>query len=93
MTQKIGLIGSDNSHVERFSEILNLEDHPSYWSDSGGQVWAIWGEDLERTREGAANGSIPVVASSPEQVVEESDIVFVIPRDAGLHLDYARPCH
>ena len=91
MTQKIGFLGSDNSHVERFGEILNLEDHPSYWPDSGAQAWAIWGEDPERTREGAANAGIPVVASGPERVVEECDIVFVLPRHAGLHLDYARP--
>ena len=91
MTQKIGFLGSDNSHVERFSEILNLEDHHSHWPESGARVWAIWGEDPERTREGAANGNIPVVALSPEQVVEECDMVFVLPRDPGLHLDLARP--
>ena len=91
MTQKIGFLGSDNSHVERFGEILNLEDHPSYWPDSGAQVWAIWGEDPERTREGADNVRIPVVADSPERVVEECDMVFVLPRKASLHLDYARP--
>ena len=91
MTQKIGFLGSDNSHVERFGEILNLEAHPSYWPDSGAQVWAIWGEDPERTREGAANAGIPVVADSPERVVEECDMVFVLPRKASLHLDYARP--
>jgi predicted dehydrogenase len=91
MTQQIGLLGSDNSHAERFSEILNVKDHPSYWSDSGAQVWAIWGPEPERTREAAANGQIPVVADGPEQVVAECDMVFVIPRDAGLHLEYAKP--
>jgi predicted dehydrogenase len=91
MTQKIGFLGSDNSHLERFGEILNLEDHPSYWPDSGAQVWAVWGEDPERTKKGAANVRIPVVADSPEQVVEECDMVFVITRSAGLHLDLARP--
>ena len=91
MTQKIGLLGSDNSHAERFSEILNVEDHPSYWAGSGAHVRAIWGPDPERTAEAAANGQIPVVADSPEQVVAECDMVFVIPRDAGLHLEYAKP--
>jgi len=91
MTQKIGLLGSDNSHAERFSEILNVEDHPSYWSDSGARIWAIWGPDAERTREAAANGHIPVVADGPEKVVAECDMVFVIPRNSDLHLEYARP--
>jgi hypothetical protein len=27
MAQKIGLLGSDNSHAERFSEILNVVNH------------------------------------------------------------------
>jgi predicted dehydrogenase len=91
MTQKIGLLGSDNSHAERFSEILNVKDHPSYWSDSGARVWAIWGPDSERTSEAAANGQISVVADGPEQVVAECDMVFVIPRNSDLHLEYAKP--
>ncbi len=90
MTQKIGLLGSDNSHVERFSEILNVADHPSYWADSGARVSVIWGPDPERTWEGAANGQIPIIADSPEQVIAECDMVFVISRDAGLHLGYAK---
>ena len=69
MTLRIGLIGSDNSHVDRFSEILNVEDHPSYWPGSGARVWAIWGPDPDRTWEGGG------------EVVEQC-VVFVIPRDA-----------
>ena len=62
--QRVGLIGSDNSHVERFTEILNLEDHPAYWPDSGATVHAIWGDDEALTAEEARKGRIPVVASS-----------------------------
>ncbi len=91
MTQKIGLLGSDSSHVEKFTEILNVDDHPAYWPDSGARVWTIWGEDPQRTRDAANQGRIPMVGSSPEQVVEQSDMVFVVARHGGLHLDHARP--
>ena len=89
--QKVGLIGSDNSHVERFTEILNLDDHPSYWKNSNAAVWAIWGEDEARTREAASAGQIPVIASSPQEVAEQCDLVFTISRRADVHLDHARP--
>ena len=89
--QRIGLIGSDNSHVERFTEILNLEEHPAYWPDSGAEVWAIWGEDEARTREGAANGRIPVIAASPEEAADQCDMVFATSRRPDAHLEHARP--
>ena len=90
MAQKIGFLGSDSSHAERFSEIINLEGHASYWPESGAQVWAVWGEDAQRTAQVAEYGNIPVVASSAEQAVAESDMVFVITRHAEPHLDLAR---
>ena len=90
MTQKIGILGSDNSHAERFPEILNVEGHPDYWPDSGARVWSIWGEEPERTAQVAEKVKIPVIASTPQEVVAESDMVFVITRDGGMHLDLAR---
>ena len=89
--QRIGLIGSDNSHVARFTEILNLEDHPAYWPDSGATVHAIWGDDEELTVEEARKGRIPVVASSPEEVAESCDLVFATSRRPGVHVAHARP--
>ena len=41
---KIGFLGSDNSHVEKFCEILNLSNHEKFWSNSGAKVTGIWGE-------------------------------------------------
>lgn len=87
---KIGLIGSDNSHVERFSEVLNLQEHPAYWKDSGAKIWAIWGSDQARTEEGAKNGKIPVIGSSAEEVIEKCDVIFVISRSADVHLEHAK---
>ena len=77
MTQKIGLLGY-SSHADRFSEMLNVRSHRDYWAESGAQVWAIWGEDRQQIEEVATACAIPVVASTQEQVIHESDIVFVI---------------
>ena len=90
MLKKIGLLGY-SSHAERFPEILNLEGHPDFWPDSGAHIWAIWEPDAERAARAAEYGGIDVVASSPEEVVAGSDIVFVIARHPGEHLDLARP--
>lgn len=64
---KIAILGSDNSHAERFPEVLNVSSHPDYWEDSNATVHAIWGEDDARTREVAEKVSIPNVASSPRR--------------------------
>ena len=90
MMLKIGLIGSDNSHVERFSEVLNLKEHPAYWKDSGAKIWAIWGNDPARTEEGAKNGEIPLIGSSAEEVIDKCDLIFVMSRSADVHLEHAR---
>ncbi len=87
---KIAILGSDNSHAERFTEILNVPSHPDYWMDGKATVHAIWGEDAARTREVAKKVSIPKVASSPEEAVADAGIVFVVSRHGGLHLDLAR---
>ena len=89
--QRIGLIGSDNSHVARCTEILNLEGHPAYWPDSGATVHAIWGDDAALTAEEAEKGRIPVVASSPEEVAETCDLVFATSRRPGVHVAHASP--
>ena len=89
--QRIGLIGSDNSHVERFTEILNLEEHPAYWPESGATVYAIWGDDEALTAEEARKGRIPVVASSPEEVAGACDLVFATSRRPNVHVVHARP--
>lgn len=90
MTTKIAILGSDNSHAERFPEILNVQSHPDYWAGSDATVHSIWGEDDSRTLEVAEKVSIPNIGSSPEEAVADSDLVFVVTRHGGLHLDLAR---
>ena len=60
---KIGFLGSDNSHVEKFCEILNLNNHEKFWAESGVKVTGIWGEDNELTKKMASYGKIKNIAS------------------------------
>ena len=63
---------------------------PTIWAGSDVTVETIWDEDDERTREVAEKVSIPNIASSPEEAVADSDLVFVVTPHGGLHLDLAR---
>ena len=87
---KIGFLGSDNSHVEKFCEILNLSNHEKFWSNSGAKVTGIWGEDNELTKKMASYGEIKNIETNPESLVSNSDIVFVITRRPEKHLEYAK---
>lgn len=88
---RIGILGSDNSHAERFSEILNLPDHPSYQADADAQVVAIWGSDPARTQQVAAHGQIPTIVAQPEEMLEQVDAVICVTRHGGRHLNLVRP--
>ncbi|GIV78159.1 MAG: hypothetical protein KatS3mg050_2553 [Litorilinea sp.] len=88
---KIGILGSDNSHAERFSEILNRPDHPSYQADADARVVAIWGEDPERTRQVAEHGHIDAIVARPEEMLGRVDAVFCVTRHGGRHLELVRP--
>jgi predicted dehydrogenase len=88
---KIGLLGSDNSHADRFSEILNLPEHASYQPDADAQVVAIWGEDAARTQAVAQANRIAQIVSRPEEMLGQVDAVFCVTRHGGLHLPLVRP--
>jgi predicted dehydrogenase len=88
---KIGILGSDNSHAERFSEILNRPDHSSYQSNSDAQVVAIWGQEAERTQQVAAHGKIPIIVDQPADMLGQVDGILCVTRHGGLHLELVRP--
>lgn len=88
---KIGLLGSDSSHAERFSELLNRPDHPNYLAGADAKVVAIWGEDAERTRQAAAHGRIETIVGTPGDLMGRVDAVLCITRHGGKHLDLVRP--
>jgi len=87
---KIGFLGADNSHVEKFCEILNLRHHQKFWPESGVRVTGIWGDDSELTKKMAAYGEIENIEPSPEALVSNNDIIFVITRRPEKHLEYAK---
>jgi predicted dehydrogenase len=88
---RIGILGSDNSHADRFSEILNRPDHPSYLTDSGAQVVAIWGQEAERTQQVAENSKIATIVDSPTDMIGQVDAVICVTRHGGLHRELVTP--
>src|SRR4051812_42033569 len=88
---KIGILGSDNSHAERFAEILNRTDHPAYLPEADAKVVAIWGVEPERTQQVARDHLIEEVVATPEAMLGKVDAVFCVTRHGGLHLDLVRP--
>jgi predicted dehydrogenase len=88
---KIGILGSDNSHADRFSEILNRSDHPAYLPNSGAQVVAIWGQEAERTKQVADNGRIATIVANPNDMMGKVDAVFCVTRHGGLHRQLVTP--
>jgi predicted dehydrogenase len=88
---KIGILGSDNSHADRFSEILNLPSHPSYLPDSGAQVVAIWGQEAERTQQVAQNNNIALIVDNPTDMIGQVDAVICVTRHGGLHRELVTP--
>lgn len=88
---KLGLLGSDNSHAERFSELLNLPEHPNFLPDADAQVVAIWGEDPTRTQQVAQQNRIATIVEEPTALLDRVDAVLCVTRHGGLHLDLVRP--
>lgn len=88
---RIGILGSDNSHADRFSEILNRSDHRAYLPNSDAKVVAIWGQEAERTQQVAANGLIDTVVAAPEEMLGQVDAVICVTRHGGLHRELVTP--
>jgi predicted dehydrogenase len=87
----IGLLGSDNSHAERFSELLNCPDHPHYLAAADARIVAIWGEDAARTAQVAEQGKIARIVDEPTAMLGQVDAVICVTRHGGRHLDLVRP--
>lgn len=88
---KIGMLGSDNSHAERFAELLNLPEHPNFLANADARVVAIWGQEPTRTHQVAQQNHIETVVDDPAAMHALVDAVICVTRHGGLHLDLVRP--
>jgi len=86
---RIGIVGSDSSHAERFSELCNLKDIPG--RARGARVVSIYGHDPERTAQVADAGRIPRIVADPREMLGEVDAVMIVLRHGGLHCEHALP--
>ncbi len=92
---RIGIVGSDNSHADRFSEICNLVGDPKVKGKTvrGARVTHLFGipEHAERTKEVSTNNKIEHVVGRPEDMIGEIDAAMVVFRHGGLHYKFAKP--
>ena len=89
---RIGIIGSDNSHADAFSMLVNLPDAKTgeyLYPDC--RVTGIFGLDKERTQQVATDGKIGFIAEKPEDLLGKVDAVMVVFRHGDLHAKYALP--
>lgn len=90
---KIGIVGSDNSHADRYAELLNRKDMPKEKQVRGAKVTHLFGipEHRERTEEVAKNNHIPNVVDRVEDMIGEVDAVMTVFRDGALHAPHTLP--
>ena len=89
---RIGIVGSDNSHAEAFSQLINLPNKTTGEMDYPDcKVTAIFGLEKERTEQVARDGKIEYIAETIEDMYDKVDAVMVVFRHGGLHAQYAMP--
>ena len=85
---RIGILGSDNSHVESFSKCFNIKGPDQI---KGARVVALFGLEKKRTLEAAEGGNIPTIVKRPQDMIGMVDAVIVVFRHGNLHYKYAAP--
>lgn len=89
---RIGIIGSDNSHADAFSMLVNIPDKKTgEYAFPDCKVVGIFGLDKERTEQVARDGKIDFIAEKPEDLIGKVDAVMVVFRHGDLHMQYALP--
>jgi len=83
---RIGIIGAENSHSIRISEIINVQK-----KIRGCSVDYIWGETGALARKAAKAGRIPNIAGTPKQMLGKIDALIVDHRHPKHHLNAALP--
>jgi len=91
---KIGLVGLESSHADRYSELLNLEDAPPEKHLEGARVTHLWHwdpADEARTRELQERYGIENVCKDLTEMLGAVDAVMVLTRDGSRHREQAVP--
>ncbi len=83
---RLGVVGTESSHVELIVRHLNLEHRFGDW-----RVAALWGADAQRTNDVAKQGGDIAVVPTPEAMLENVDAVMVADRDGAHHRAHAMP--
>lgn len=84
---RIGIIGTENSHVDHCVTYLNVEQHRG----SQTRVVALAGGDTERNQTLRKLGDIEHVVDEPTDLLGMVDAVIVTDRHGGLHREHAVP--
>lgn len=84
---RLGIVGSDNSHADRYGELCNLDKTPAPDRIRGARVVAICGRDQDpkRTNDVATNNAIPLIVDKPEDLIGRIDAALVVYRHGDLH--------
>lgn len=83
---RIGLIGTENSHITHFTRFLNVDRR-----HSDARATAIVGGRTGRNLELADLGDIELIVDDPVDLVGHVDAAIVSTRDGAKHLAHARP--
>ncbi|MFI0717542.1 Gfo/Idh/MocA family oxidoreductase [Streptomyces sp. NPDC021224] len=83
---RIGIVGTESSHVDQFVDLLNIKG-----AGGGARVVALSGGASERNEVLRARGAVEHVVGGPGEMVGLVDAVVVADRDGGLHREHAVP--
>ncbi|WP_162605939.1 Gfo/Idh/MocA family oxidoreductase [Jiangella aurantiaca] len=85
---RIGVVGTDSSHVDQFVRLLNVEHR-----HGDARVVALAGGDTERNRAlaAAAGADVPRLVEAPGDLVGVVDAVLICTRDGRAHRAEAIP--
>ncbi|MDZ4860997.1 MAG: Gfo/Idh/MocA family oxidoreductase [Candidatus Hydrogenedentes bacterium] len=86
---RLGIIGSDNSHAEAFSRLVNIEGDGPRIEDV--RVTHIYGTDPARTQEVATSCQIPNIVTRSEDMLGNVDGVLCVWRHASKHKSETLP--
>ncbi|MBX3015362.1 MAG: Gfo/Idh/MocA family oxidoreductase [Caldilineaceae bacterium] len=88
---RIGMLGSDNEHAARYTELLNLPDHPHFLAHTDARVVALWGQEQLQTQAIAQENQIDTMVDDPTAMLGLVDAVICVAGHGVSHLDLVRP--